>query len=492
MSCRPPLRSYEGRLVADSGFDLTNWIQRLGSELDGVAEGAVPSVRASFGSPPCRSLEGDRMWYMQQYRQLAARAKGDPGARKAFENSHLNLIVHPARARQILQEHPSLALRLAHSGAGKGLRFVRITDGFGANLEFVISYLAKLAVQEGGRHAAELLSMYLEAGERAELPGYQVILLHGLELDRRFDVSPDAYVAPYSVVRAQFNLPEKPEDWLRHTNLADDYAIGASATCALVRGLRWGPGVVSMESDEVSTTEPVRIRYRFPGDYEVDIERSWEDRRMLVALLSVAIRKPVVSNTVRVFPEAWLAKIDPNFRHASSNGKSTRADIWPDPPHHFTRDDADAFRALAGSWRSYQERKRSPIDLAIRRMSYSFARGGGFFGIEDRILDVAIALEIMYGSPNHGITEKLCKRADALLGGNHGDSDQASSAMTRFYNIRSALVHGREGIEGDPTKFEESLQEGQDLACRTLETLLAHGPISHWGQYVVERRKGRL
>ena len=53
------------------------------------------------------------------------------------------------------------------------------------------------------------------------------------------------------------------------------------------------------------------------------------------------------------------------------------------------------------------------MKLAVRRLAASLSRPGGPFGEEDRILDVAIALEIFYGGKQG---HELAKRAARLLG----------------------------------------------------------------------------
>ena len=63
------------------------------------------------------------------------------------------------------------------------------------------------------------------------------------------------------------------------------------------------------------------------------------------------------------------------------------------------------------------------MHLAIRRLAASFARPGGRSGQEDRILDVAIALEVLYGGTTG---HKLAQRAAALLGATAEEQKRAS------------------------------------------------------------------
>ncbi len=427
------------------------------------------------------------MWYLHEYRALAARAKTDPSASQAFEDAHLSLDFDPAQARAILREHPRLTRGVIGSGRDEGVMFVLPTAGFRVGLKPLVGHLARLPIKEGGMHASALLNKYLEAGARAKLPGHEITLLHGLDLDRQFVVGPGAYLAPYRDAQMTFNLPGNPEEWLTRNTQRLSGSTAAESTGVLVRDLTWGPGVETATDGpgDSSWVACLKVCYRFPGDYEVDLDRFWVDRYVLVALFSIALRTPVVSNSAFVHAAEWIEKIDPNFAAGRFHGSAYLSDVWP-RPRQFSQTGAEAFGRLASDWYSYRERDR--ISLAIRRVAASFARGGGLFGTEDRIVDVAIELEVMYGSFDHSVTRELEERAGALLGAGRDDGGRVSDTVKRFYKTRSDLVHGRKRIEGNPTAYERALEDGRDVACRTLADLFANGPISGWCKLVVPKR----
>ena len=138
------------------------------------------------------------------------------------------------------------------------------------------------------------------------------------------------------------------------------------------------------------------MKYRFPGDYELDLANRFpDDSKVLVDLLSIATRSPLISHTSFVCVAKWVEEIDPNFALSFRNSSAYLSDVRP-KEHQLCQHDAATFATLASRWCTYRG-KRDVIDIAIRRLAASFARVGGPFSVEDRILDVSIALEIMYG-----------------------------------------------------------------------------------------------
>lgn len=429
-------------------FDAADWIARLAAALEDVAAQARPSFPFSLETPHYGPL--DEYWssIRRQYQALAARAKHDPAAAQHLAQSHLWLTSDPVKARAILREHPLLRPGLIGSSKREGIGFILPTrDWFYIELKSLIAHLAKRAMQESGEQAAQLLHRYLTAGAAVKLPAHEITILHGLTLERRCDLGSEAYLAPYADVKAAHGLPELP-------------ANTRSNPAALVRGLRWGPGVAPPPDEGDS----LKVQYRFPGDCE-------SPSNVLVDLLSISTRSPLLAHA-RFFRVArWIEALDPNFaadfRHSSAYLPNATPKERP-----FSQSDAAAFAALASRWRAYRGR-RDVIDLAIRRLAASFARVGGPFSAEDCILDVSIALEIMYGPIKQKLALELAARAEHLLG-------QGMDQVKSFYEVRSAIVHGKKKIKGGRAAIDKALEDGRDLACLTLSALLSRGPIRNW------------
>ena len=162
----------------------------------------------------------------------------------------------------------------------------------------------------------------------------------------------------------------------------------------LVRSLEYGPSVG--RPDAGLGLPDVQITYRFPSDYRVDLEGWGDDSKLLVDLLSIAKRVPLLSRTRYVRLARWIEEIDPNFTFGTRESGGYISDMWPHGCD-LSKSDVDAFLELARNWHTDPD-KTGALNLAIRRLAGSFSRPGGRFGTEDRILDVAIALEVLYGS----------------------------------------------------------------------------------------------
>ena len=462
-------------------FDAADWIGRLAAALEDVAAQARPAFPFSPETPHYGPL--DEYWpsIHRQYRDLAARARHDPDAAQLFAESHLWLKSDPIEARAILREHPLLRPGLIGSGKREGVGFILPThDWFHVELKSLVSHLAKRAMKDSGEQAAQLLHRYLTAGAEANLPAYEIALLHGLKLDRRFDLGSEAYLAPYEDAKATYGLPDEPAKWLNDAGRNPRPV----STAVLVRSLRWGPGVAPPPDDGDFSAKSCRacapkVKYRFPGDYEINLANRFpDDSKVLVDLLSIVTRSPLVSHTSFVRVAEWVEEIDPNFTCGFRNSSTYLSDAAP-KEHPFSQQDAAAFASLASRWGTYRGR-RDVIDLAIRRLAASFARVGGPFSAEDRILDVSIALEIMYGPIKHNLSYQLATRAKRLLGQGIDKRGWISARVKSFYEVRSAIVHGKKKIKGGQRAIDKALEDGRDLACLTLAELLSRGPVRDW------------
>ena len=178
-------------------------------------------------------------------------------------------------------------LRPGLIGLGKreGVGFILSThDWFYVDLKSLVSHMAKRAMKDSTEQAAQLLHRYLTAGEDANLPASEITLLHGLKLDRRFDLGSEAYLVPYEDAKATYGLPDQPEKPLNDSGRSNRPV----STTVLVRGLRWGPGVAPPPDDSGFSNKPRRsctpkVKYRFPGDYEIDlVDQLPDDSKVLV------------------------------------------------------------------------------------------------------------------------------------------------------------------------------------------------------------------
>ena len=240
----------------------------------------------------------------------------------------------------------------------------------------------------------------------------------------------------------------------------------------LVRTFEYGPGVV-LPTDREDPPD-VQVTYDFPADYRVDLEGWWDDSKLLVDLLSIARRVPLLSRTKYVRVARWIGEIDYNLASGTQDSSGFVSDVWP-RGQELSEDHIGAFLELARGWHKYPHRPDA-MNLAIRRLAGSFSRPGGQFGQEDRILDVAIALEVLYGGTTG---HKLSQRAAALLRATAKEQKRAYDQAKSFYDARSRIVHWERPLPS-PDVLDNELEAGRNLACLTLASLLSRGAPLKW------------
>ena len=72
----------------------------------------------------------------------------------------------------------------------------------------------------------------------------------------------------------------------------------------------------------------------------------------------------------------------------------------------------------------------------------------GALADQDRVLDIAIALELLYALGNGEITYKLATRAGWYIGTNLKKRLEIRKDLTNFYASQSLVVHGSSGSRG--------------------------------------------
>ena len=454
--------------MTHADFDEADWIRRLGTALEDVAANATPRYSPIPAMPTgIRPIEEFDSALRLGYRHLAERAKHDRTAWKQFNKSHLEVRTDPAEARAILREHALMKPWLVGSGKDEAVVGWILNSGYRAELAGLVNCLAKLSVKEGGEEAARQLHEFLTASANARIPADEIIVVHGVMVAGRVNLASGAYLAPYEDAKMEFDLPDEPEPFQEKPT---------PNAAVLVRSLEFGPGIGPAE--EKRGLPDTQVRYRFPTDYRIDLERWFEDGKFLVDVLSIAVQAPLLSHTRYVRLPKWIQEIERNFAHGIQDSGGFVSDAWPSGKgRELSKTGAEAFVALAHDWYTEPEKPRAWA-LAMRRLAGSLSRLGGRFGEEDRILDIAITLEICYGGKTG---HELAKRAARLLGAGATEQIRTYDQARQFYRVRSRIVHTEEPVPARGSLYRE-LEAGQDLACRSLRSLLKCDMPVNWAQ----------
>ena len=142
--------------------------------------------------------------------------------------------------------------------------------------------------------------------------------------------------------------------------------------------------------------------------------------------------------------------------------------------------------ALDEARKAFKERQSDNYQYCapiIGRLAEALARSGRF-QTEDKILDVAIALERMYELEGGEISFKLRMRATSFLETSTEGRRRVFRDVEKFYNVRSGIVHKRK--KPSPAKtIGDAFTRGFEVARQSVVKLLRDGPPQDWNEMVI-------
>ena len=328
-------------------------------------------------------------------------------------------------------------------------------------LSRLIDRLVDTANHAGIENAVRTLDNLLTHAEQRNLPGFDLTFFRGLKLTRRWDMAPGLYALPFPMLKLQLQrrVQRIPDPLLYRIDPGDEQSVAV-----LVGEIRWGPVIVSTKGRTFSDPYPVETKLVFD-----------HNPLLLVALMAVTLQRPlwILFNTHRAEP--WVE----DFLNVEGGGGS----FFPSPtqlePHTFpeaTPETTEITERAFRQWDALSGSDRAVLALAITRLSESLSRTG-MLAEQDRVLDISIALEILYRLDHQEITYKLSTRAGWYLGDDLDDREETRKAITKFYGLRSQIIHGanakrrRKQKRSNP-KDERQIREKAFHVART--TLLRH------------------
>ena len=298
--------------------------------------------------------------------------------------------------------------------------------------------------------------------------GHHVSLFYGLRFDERFEIADDVMVVPLEqvdafVVRNQlFSVAPSLVMW------SNWKSVGAIIKC-----FRWKPVLFSKDSQQPEVdwdTPPFR-----------DVNLFSEDARQFIDLLAVTHGVPVVhlmDLALCTDRRASLLFGRPHY-HSGASWKWAPSSDSLMGSHPLDIDALDQIKQLPWADRGrYQE--FGPI---VSRLSGALARTGQY-ATDDKILDVAIALEQIYELGQGEISFKLRTRAACFLESDIQARLRVFKDVKYFYDKRSAIVHRRTKEKPGQTK-EDVFNKGFDVARRSVVKLLQQGSPQDWDEVVL-------
>ncbi|WP_299681585.1 HEPN domain-containing protein [uncultured Roseobacter sp.] len=409
----------------------------MGTALSQLAKVQVPFLEAywqvnsyptqvSFNGVDETPFPKDDLAHLYDLARMASRS-----AEKKYYKT-LREVLDPVRG--ILRSHPSLARALG-TRIGNDEFHVKILNG--TSLTWLTQIVAGLLERahdlgDGGyRKAANELGSILDLSSttlEVDVPngldlGYDLLLFHGPEIGNEFEIQKGLVVKPASALSDYLD-----REWIRdfvpeEMDRRDWRQIGA-----VVRPFKWRPA------------------FRRKTDYREE-RPSWPPRfeegaLTFLEILSIANQTPIIPfmlmhGCVHRSAHGLLGLTHSQGGSQPIRQVGRRRDPFRAPPQ--LQNSSVDLAKQAYNKRSDEEFERlAPV---IHRLSEALARSGRF-GANDRILDISQSLELMFRPKGGRISQKLQDGMSELLGANETHKGDIRAAIKRFYDVRSAIVHG--------------------------------------------------
>ena len=407
------------------------------------------------------------------YRAIAKQAKIDEHAKAYFDFLLPKLNEDPSELIDLLCRHPGLNPNISGSGNDLATFVVMPSYRFRLQLGTLAWYLTKSAMRHGCPEAVGHLENFLSFNEQGRVPGYEIFVFRGLTMSGEIEIAPGLDIIDYQRAVERGLVKNKPLD---PSNIMPDYA--AMGALVLARQMTWGPCLVP----------PLTSKDVFPKSRP---EFQWLPgcgTGIVFDLLSVC-----TSHQVQILSMLYCAQgfvvinESPGFVAGSGYGYIP-SEHWS--KKDFTEEHASHLQGRLRSWSQFNAAKRDILELAVNRLSSSIQRNRGRFWVQDRLLDAAIALEIMYELEPPELTNKLSTRAAHLLAEKTDERIKIFDRVHAFYRARSQIAHGdKDKRKGKGNKkildFKEAADSGFKLAFDTLQALLDKGDFPNWKKLIM-------
>ena len=458
-------------------FEAKGWIERLTRALSDLSRAQEPFLQEYWRRTPRKHVlvdgRDETPFPLDDLQMLYARVchGGVFGEHEYYAT--LTAAIDPVRST--LRSHPTLWRAVGPLIDNDDFWVQMRGQGSLTSLSNLIGGLMARADElpgDGFHAAARELHAHLDPAEGKDATavpgdldiGYDVVLFHGLCLEEEIDIGGGLTMLPFERARAFVDesvLKDTAPDVVR---FRDWRLVGA-----VVRPFRWRPifrrrgpiREVEAEPPELFVRGCAGVSGTLGGIPPITDRVSGSGSGM-----SQPVRLPSAraGAQARIFPKgAFGVSVLPGAN-----------------PPGLRREALEEARAVLRERKGDRYGKLAPV---VARLAEALARNGRF-AAEDRILDVAIALERMYELSGGEISHKMRIRASWFLGRGAGDRVLIMQSVKKFYGVRSEIVHNRKR-KTSSEKYREAFDTGFDIAARTLFKLLKDGPPDDWEEMVI-------
>ncbi len=332
-------------------------------------------------------------------------------------------------------------------------------------IDGLIAYAERTGVECAVRDCDALL----KNAEANELPGYDLTFFEGFKTTECWNLAQGLYVGPFDMVRKRLSGRLERRDDPFTMEMDPEVAQSLSV---MVKGFRWGPLIVPS------------TRVIPPFRFESHVRPTFDhDPTLLVALLAVTSSFPLSVRVETQLAAPWVEDLLNLEGRLSSHSPTTRV-LVPPPPREVGKQTKRAIEQAFSQWNGLSGRAEDTLALAVTRLAASLSRRGPL-AAQDSVLDISIALEILYQLGPGEITFKLSSRAGWYLGRDAETRKQTATQMRDFYGLRSRIAHGGRSKNLDHQKLQD---QAFGNARATLLKHLARGSIpsdDDWSRIVL-------
>lgn len=405
------------------------------------------------------------------YRTLARQAQSDEGTGAVFDRILTEINADATEAIDLVRGHPAVGLTFSGDGADAATFVLMPGKGFRLELKGLVRAAAAMAAKGDEHSAAADIDEFLSASSAGRLPGFEVAVIRGVATSGVIDLGPGTRLASYGEAVKLGLVCNQANEPVRH---GPDYRqLEASV---LFREITWSPCLV------------VPSAVKGPLNPNGDVERAepaftWDVGPPLWVLLDVlsmvAEQRIDLLYISSCAPE--FVQVDQGFGPGNGTGFPS-PDSWK--AKQLTAEQVDCSRKLYECWSRFRSDDEQSVELGLARLVSAVRRGRERFWLEDRILDVAVALEVMFSLDGGELTHKLATRCAWLVGkGEHGRVE-AFDAISEFYEVRSAVIHGSRGRKKRRQRSREDVEraarQGFEIGREVLVTVLERGKFPDW------------
>ena len=392
-----------------------------------------------------------------------------------FGEHHGPLRAALAEVQRVLATHPAWAGLMDPSDDRGEIRIRILNKGGLVTLSGMIGGLMARGMEvpeDGFRVAAAELNALLGSDEdlqRAPGPGYlsvgyHVVLFYGLRVTRKVSLPGNIVIMPFEQLDAFVD-----EEVLQNVVPSVISHHRQKSVGALVQPFRWKPEFRNRDDDSTPALD-------WGGSFFKDAEDFVE----LLAMFHTASAICLATIPYCIHRTASYLLGQPHYHGSYQWGRSAQSF---DSLTESTDLSLDALNEASEAFEGRQSANYQYCVPIIARLAEALARSGRF-QTDDKILDVAIALERMYELEGGEISFKLKTRAASFLETSTDGRRRVFQDIEKFYDVRSGIVHKRKKPPSAETRAD-AFTRGFEVARRSVVKLLRDGPPQDWNEMVI-------